>query len=139
MPNGSHSWASETRHLLEQLQPLPHHGELDEGEAGDVATWTRQACDEALTERIVDHSDDNRDGAGRLFQRGNNRRAMSNDQVRRRLHQLRRVSLDTGGAAAGKSIVDPDIAALPPSKRRKLLPKGRGASLCLRVAFCEAL
>src|SRR5262249_35704553 len=99
----------------------------------------RQACDEALTERIVDHSEDDRDGAGCLFQRCNNWRAMSNDQVRRRVHQLRRVSQDTGGIAAGKSIVDPDIAALRPSKCLKLWAKGRGTSLCLRIAFCEAL
>src|SRR5262245_28296746 len=39
------------------------------------------------------------------------------------------ISLDTGGAAAGKSIVDADVAALRPSKRHKLLSKGRGANL----------
>ena len=53
--------------VLEHLQPLPDHGEVDECEAGYVAARMRQAGDETLSNWIIDHREDDRDGASRLF------------------------------------------------------------------------
>jgi len=59
-----------------------NHGEVDECEARDVPTRTRQAGHEALSDWIVDHREDDRDGVGRLFKCCSNRAAGSDNEVR---------------------------------------------------------
>src|SRR5262249_53418861 len=60
---------------------------------------------------------------GRLFQRGNDRCAAARYEVRCRTHQLRRIRLDSAKISTGISMLDPDIAVLPPAEGFQSLPK----------------
>src|SRR5262249_22831901 len=55
------------RDLFEQLQPLAAHRALDRGEAGRVAAWPGEACDNAAAYRISNDCENDGNGA-RLFQ-----------------------------------------------------------------------
>src|ERR1700731_4134355 len=92
--------------FLNHLQPFPDQWEVDEGEAGDVAARPRQAGHETLSDRIVDNVEHDRDGAGRLFQCGNDRRPASDDDVRYGTHQLRGVGSDLAQISTGISMLD---------------------------------
>src|SRR5262249_44278474 len=100
-----------------------HHRELDVSEAGDVPAGLRQACDEALTDRVVDHGKNDRDAAGRLLEFPDDRRGVGEDQVGRRDYQLRHICLDASTVAASKTIVDLDVAPLDPTECLKSLLK----------------
>ena len=52
--------------LLEQIQPLPDHLEINEHEPSDVSARMRQARNQALLDGIVDRRHNDRNGAGRL-------------------------------------------------------------------------
>jgi hypothetical protein len=123
--------------LLEQLQPFPNHGKVDECEARDVSTRTRQAGYEALSDWIVDHREDDRDGAGRLFKCCSDRAAGSDNEVRCRTHHFRRISLDSGEVPAGKPMLNLNVAILRPSERPKSLPKRCDADLYFRIVLRE--
>ena len=105
------------------------------GEAGDVAARTRQARDDALSDRIVEQAKTIGNGAGRLLEGRDHRRAAGDDEVGRRRRQLRDIGLNASDVAAGKSMLDLDVAALHPSQRLELLPKGGDAGARLRIAF----
>ena len=90
---------------------------------------------EALSDWIDDHGEDNRDGAGRLFQRRNDRSSAGGNEVRCRTHQFRRVCLDLGKVAARKSMLDLDVAVFHPSKRLKSLSKGRNPGVSFRIVL----
>jgi hypothetical protein len=64
------------------LSTFPDHGQVEECEAGDVTARTCQAYNQALSDRIDDHIEDNRDAVGRLFQRRNDRCAAADNEVR---------------------------------------------------------
>src|SRR6266516_7848854 len=85
------------------------HFKIDKGKPSNVAARMCQARDEALADRIVNHREDDGDGSGGLLQRGDDWSALSDDQIRRRGHQLRGISAKTLGIAAGEPKVDPDI------------------------------
>ena len=55
------------RNLLEQLQPLGTQRALEIDKSGDVAARPRQTFDEAATDRIGHHHEDDGNGA-RLLQ-----------------------------------------------------------------------
>ena len=74
-----HAW----RDLLEQFQPFTSHTELEIHEPSGIATWPRQAVDEAGSDRIADDREHDRHGAGRLQQRRHGRGPMGQDDVRR--------------------------------------------------------
>jgi hypothetical protein len=68
----------------------------------------REAGHQALPNRIVEHAEHDRDGAGCLLQFNNYWRATGDDDIWRRFHRLRRVSVHSGlrkalagGAATG--------------------------------------
>ena len=109
--------------LLDHLQPFPDQWEVDEAEAGNVAARPRQAGDETLSDRIVDEAEYDRDGAARLFQCCDDWRPASDDDVRCRMHQLRRVRSDSAQVSAGISMLNSDIAVLGPPERLEPLPK----------------
>jgi hypothetical protein len=67
--------------LLEQLQPFPTHAVLDNREPGGVATWPRQAFDEAAADWVGGIHEDDRHCAGQLQQRCNGNRSRSQDNV----------------------------------------------------------
>src|SRR5262249_53155180 len=73
--------------------------------------------------------EDNRDAVGRLFQRRNDRCAAADNEVRCRTHQFRRVWLDLGEVAGGKSMLDLNVAVFHPSKSFKSLPNPGDAGL----------
>src|SRR5262249_44210818 len=52
--------------FLKQLQPLAGDCRFQGGETGDVAARSRQACDEAATDRIGDVPENDRDGSRSL-------------------------------------------------------------------------
>src|SRR6185436_20386186 len=56
------------RDFFEQLQPFPAEAVFDYAEPGRIATGTRQACDEAGTDRINNLHEHNRYGAGNPLQ-----------------------------------------------------------------------
>ena len=121
--------------LLEHLQPFPDHGKIEECEAGDVTARTCHADNQALADWIDDHVEDNRDAAGRLFQRHNDLCATADNEVRCRTHQFRRVWLDLGEVAGRKSMLDLKVAVFHPSKSFKCLPKCRDAGLHFRIVL----
>ena len=114
-------------HLLDDVQPFADYGKVDIREAGDVPAGTSKARDEALSGRIVDSREDDRDGARGLFQRRNDRRGVGGDDVWRRVHQFTDVCLDVGNVAAGKTVLDLNVSVLRPSERLKSLSKRRYA------------
>src|SRR5262249_3454127 len=107
----------------------------EQRKACNIATRARQVRNEALTDWIVDHGKDDRDGAGHLFQRGKDRRCVGDDQVWCRVDEFVDISVDTIGIAASETVVDPNVAAFDPSERFKPLPKSRDAGLRLRVVL----
>src|SRR6516165_6929465 len=83
----------------------------------------RQGRHEALSNRIVDDVENDRDGVGRPLSCGSNRRAAADDEVRCRTHQLCRVSLDLTQISTRVSMLDSDIAVLAPAERLETLAK----------------
>src|SRR4029077_16579437 len=126
-------------HLLDDVQPFADYGKVDIRDAGDVPAWTSKARDEALSGRIVDSREDDRDGARGLFQRRNDRRGAGGDDVWWRVHQFKDVCLYAGNVAAGKSVLDLNVPVLRPSERLKSLSKRRYASFYLGIDFGEPM
>jgi len=60
-----HAW----RNLLQQFQPFPAHAVFKREETSGVAPWPRQAIDEPGSDRIGNHHEHDREGAGDLQQR----------------------------------------------------------------------
>src|SRR6516165_4449860 len=83
----------------------------------------RQGRHEALSNRIVDDVENDRDGVGRPLSCGSNRRAAADDEVWCRTHQLCRVSLDLTQIPTRVSMLDSDIAVLGPAERLETLAK----------------
>src|SRR6516165_3540526 len=83
----------------------------------------RQGRHEALSNRIVDDVENDRDGVGRPLSCGSNRRAAADDEVRCRTHQLCRISLDLTQIPTRVSMLDSDIAVLGPAERLETLAK----------------
>src|SRR5262245_42913395 len=125
------------RNLFEYLQPLSHHGVVDEREAGNVAARTREACDETLTNWIGDDGEDDRDGAGRLLKSRSDRRGKTDEYLRRQAHHFFRPSPSKG--AAGEAVVDLNGAAFRPSERLKSMPKGLDAGVCFWIILHESV
>jgi hypothetical protein len=69
------------------------------------------------------------DGSGRSFQRYDDRRAVPDNQVWSRVHQLGHMSPDTIGVATCKTIVDADVTAIGPTELLESMPKRRDAGL----------
>ena len=57
------------RDLPEQLHRFAEQGKVDEGKTGDVAARVRQAGDQALLNRVVDHRKDDWENASPVPQR----------------------------------------------------------------------
>src|SRR6516165_12832804 len=83
----------------------------------------RQGRHEALSNRIVDDVENDRDGVGRPLSCGSNRRAAADDEVWCRTHQLCRISLDLTQIPTRVSMLDSDIAVFGPAERLETLAK----------------
>ena len=123
------------RNLFEQLQPLAGHRRLHIDETGDVAAWPRQARDEAAADRI-----------------GNDAKMMGMVRVCCSIAAVVGVLCERmrSGCSATSSfanrcinsaspvrpaIVDPDVAALRPSKLLESLPECGDEGLSFPVAL----
>src|SRR5262244_2006516 len=78
------------RQFLEKLEPLSSERELKRGEARDIAARPRQACNEALADRIADTCENDRYRPCRLLQRRDTRRSDGEYHVRQCADQFRR-------------------------------------------------
>src|SRR5262249_50988462 len=94
----------------------------DEREAGDVPTRTRQAGDEVLSDWIVDHRENDRDGVDRLFQCCSDRATSGDNEVRCRTYHFRRISLDSGEIPVGKPMLDLNVT--PPGANGTMMRTG---------------
>jgi hypothetical protein len=99
--------------------------QIRRGEAGDVASGTRQAGDEAAADRIGDPGEDDRDAAGFLLQWLQCQRGADQDDVGVEAYQLFRVGTDARRVGAAPAIVDADVAAVAPAEFFKRLPERR--------------
>jgi hypothetical protein len=74
---------------------------------------------------------------GRLFQRRKHRRAGGNNKVRCRTHEFGRVDLHASEIAAGKTVLNLNVAVLRPPKRLDPLSKRRDTDLYFRIVLSE--
>src|SRR5215472_17589388 len=123
---------------LEKTEPLFSERKLKPGEARDIATRPRQACNKALADRIADTYEHDRYGVSRLPQCGDARRSDGKYHVRRCADQLRRVGLDACSVGASRAIVDLQVAALAPALFLHPLPECRHASYHFRIVCGQA-
>ena len=99
-----------------------------------------QTIDEAGTDGIGDTHEHDWHGARCLQQRRHGRGAGRQDDVRRELHQFRRVSANAVGIAYGPAIIDPHITAVGPAQLPQHFQERRDASLpCLDRLGCRHL
>src|SRR5207245_11270512 len=94
--------------LFEHLQPFPARGVFGLTEPGGVAARARQTLDESGADRAGSQDEYDRHGAGRLQQWTRARAALREDNVRRQLDKLGRVSAGVVRFAQGIAVVDPD-------------------------------
>ena len=81
---------------------------LKNGEAGDVATRPGKTCDKAVTDRIGDLHEDNRNGFSLPIRRGQNRRRARHDHIRAERGQFSRygtVLFRIDGSAVSVSLI----------------------------------
>src|SRR5262245_3343927 len=128
-----HAW----RDLFQQLQPFRADAEFPRGKTGDVASWPRQAFDEAGPNRIGGPRKHDRHGASRLQQRRYDRAPRSQDDVRRERDQFRRVSAEEFGIARAPTILDPHVTADGPTQFLQALKARRVASRSFRIVRAQ--
>src|SRR5262249_10685079 len=119
--------------LCKHLQPLPHHLEIDEREAGDVSARMRQARNEALIDGIVDRRHYDRNGTCRLPQRPDHRSRLTDYHFGRQRHQFCCMGSYAGGVGTTKTYLDLDVAAVCPSQFLKSLFKRRHSRLSIPI------
>ena len=124
-----HAW----RDLLEQFQPFTGHAELEIHEPSGIATWPRQAVDEAATDRIGGYWEYDRHGAGHLQQLPHGRAAGGQDDVGRERDQFRRVPANVPGMGSGPADIDLQVAANRPAQQRQPLQERSDAGLIWRI------
>ena len=114
-------------------QPFPAHAVFKFHEPGGVAARSRQAVDEAGTDRIGDDREHNRHGAGKLQQGSYGRGAMGQNDVRRERNQFRRMSADFNGIPSGPARVDSHITAGGPAELLQRLQECRDPGFEIRI------
>ncbi len=100
--------------MLEHLQPLPTHCELEIGEAGRITAGRRQTCHEPTANRISNDSKHDRYCARQLAKRFHRRCAASHQHVRLERGQFLDIGLVAIDAIAQPAIIDLDIPAYRP-------------------------
>jgi hypothetical protein len=124
------------RDLLEQLQPFRADAELEQSKSGEVAARPRQALDKAGADRVADHGEHDRQGAGGLLQRHHRVVAAGQKDVRTEREELRDVSAHTLGIAAAPADIDLRVAPVGPAQllqplrnaARRACPSGPSAA-----------
>src|SRR5262249_8220941 len=93
------------------------------GEAGDIASWMRQASNEAAADRIGNLGEDDRDAAGLPLQGLQCQRGADQDHVGLEADQFFRMGANAPGVGATPAIVNADVAAVTPAEFFKRLPE----------------
>jgi hypothetical protein len=104
------------RDLLEQFRPFPAQNVFEHHKAGSVAARPRQTFNVAGADRIGDDRKYDRHGAGCLKQWPHRRAASSEDDVRRKCDQFRRVVAYACGIACTPADVETDVAVGSPAQ-----------------------
>src|SRR3954467_15311224 len=76
------------RRLEQDLKPFSPYLALERAETCDVPSGPREARNEARTDGIRDYNKHNRNRQGRLFNCGESRRAVDNDDIWRVTYEL---------------------------------------------------
>jgi hypothetical protein len=129
-----HGDARDARHgLLEKGEPLGAEIRVDVGGARDVSAWPRQARDQPGADQVAGAADDDRDRAGRALERKGRGRALRDDDVGLRRHQLGGKGGKPGEIAVGMTIRDDDVLSFHISELAQPLPEHLGQPLRARV------
>src|SRR5262245_50425430 len=133
-------WIADNRHalqagpqLFEELQPFSTYAIFEIGKTGGVSTGTRQAVNEACTDRIGNNRKHDRYSAGRLQHGSYAGAAVREDDVWRERGQLRSLLANAFGLDR-KANIDLHIDANRPAQWLQALQKSRDAGLSLRVS-----
>src|SRR6266404_904479 len=125
------------RDLLEHLQPFAADRGFKIVEPGNISTRTRQACDEAASDRIGHTDEDDRDGAGRLHKSRHSRIAGDKDYIRRERDQFRSDDADVFDVFAWEPVINSNISAIDPTEVLEALPESREVGLPNLIVLCE--
>src|SRR5262249_41197850 len=98
-----------------------------------MATRTRQAFNEAATDRITSHRKDDWHCTCRLHQGPHRRSAIGQDDVRRECNQFRRVPANVVSIRARPAGVDPHVTANTPARFLQTLQKRAYSGLKIRI------
>src|SRR5262249_33980987 len=74
--------------IFHQFKPLAGHRWLEIREAGEIATWSRQALDHASVDRVTDLYKYSRRRAGGFSDCGSDGRRVGQDHIRPQVKQL---------------------------------------------------
>src|SRR5262249_38074451 len=125
-----------SRNLLEQFKPFPAQIVLELHESGGIAARPRQAIDKAGADRIGDIHEHDWHRARRLQQRRHSRRATGQDYVRRECGQFCGVLANVVGVAHAPAMIDPQVAAVGPTRLLQRLQERR--VICLSVGIVRS-
>src|SRR3954454_15179015 len=92
----------------------------------------------ALSYRIVDHDENNWDGAGCFLERRHTGSSVGDDDLWRKPHQLGRIVTHTRDISTGPAPLDLQVPPLGPSQLRKSLPERDEAGLRQRIVLAVA-
>src|SRR5215813_11189736 len=95
-----------------QFKPLTGHGWLEIREAGEIATWPRQALHHTRGDRVADLYKNRGRRAGGFPDRGSDRRRIGKDHIRAQVEQLFGELARMRYVAATPAVDELDIAAL---------------------------
>src|SRR5215471_2822930 len=95
-----------------QFKPLTGHGWLEIREAGEIATWPRQALHHTRGDRVADLYKNRGRRAGGFPDRGSDRRRIGKDHIRAQVEQLFGELARMRYVAATPAVDELDITAL---------------------------
>jgi len=102
------------------------------------AAWFCETINKAGADRIRHNRKHNRNCAGRVQQRRHATGTDSQDDIRRKRDQFRRVFANAPGVALTPPYVEPHIAVIGPAQSPKLLEKRHKNGPCFQIAFGDA-
>ena len=110
--------------LLQQLQPFAGDFCLADAEPGGVAAGMREAGDKSAADRIVDQSENDRDGSGLREQGCQPRPADADDHIRFKSDQLLGAGPNAFAPTARETMLDCNITAVGPTQIPQPLDQG---------------
>jgi|SRR3954471_23394524 len=108
MPKGGYTRSSWER-LLEKGQKLGEQFRAEETQARDVSSWSGEARDEPVCDRICHHRDNDRDRRCRLLCSTRRERIGGDDQVNPEINEFARQSRQPLDLTLSFSVLDTDV------------------------------